>query len=177
MRTSNVADAAAQEELADSLDISQVPGSTELIYITPTARASKFTKAAVKSIRWAFIKFQKTGEDLLTDATTSAYQSRKNDTERAIRESGAQILELSKEFGTTDLKSAIDQKTMQINEVEAQINALNMRLAEIPPTDQNPGAVPLTPLSVKLAGTAITALLTDWPSASSAMRRRSSPWL
>lgn len=138
-------DAAAQEDLADSLDISQVPGSTELIYITSTARESKFTKAAVKSILWAFIKFQKTGEDLLTDATKDAYQSRKNDTERAIRESGAQILELSKEFGTTDLKSAIDQKTMQINEVEAQINALNMRLAEIPPTDQNPGAVPLTP--------------------------------
>jgi capsular exopolysaccharide synthesis family protein len=138
-------DAQSQEDLADSLDISQVPGSTELIYITSTHRESKFTKAAVKSILWAFIQFQQTDQDRLTDATTAAYQARKNDTERAIRESGAQILELSKEFGTTDLKSAIDQKSMQINEVEAQINALDMRLAEIPVETPSPGTVPLTP--------------------------------
>ncbi len=138
-------DPQSQEDLADSLDISQVPGSTELIYITSTHRESKFTKAAVKSILWAFIQFQQSDQDRLTDATTAAYQARKNDTERAIRESGAQILELSKEFGTTDLKSAIDQKSMQINEVEAQINALDMRLAEIPTESPSKDAVPLSP--------------------------------
>jgi polysaccharide biosynthesis transport protein len=122
----------AQEELLESLDVSQEPGSTELLYITSTHRSGAFTKAAVQSILDAFSKFSEDNDRLEQEATTATYRDSKNQVERAIRDAQDRILELSKEFGTTDLKTAIDLKTLQINEVDAQITSLTMRLAELP---------------------------------------------
>lgn len=135
----------AQETLRDSLDISQVPGSTDLLYITSTARSSDLTKAAVKSILQAFSNFGQTDDARALDATTSAYRDRKNQIERTIKDAKEQLIELSKDFGTTDLSTIINQKRAQIADVDAQIAELETRLSEMPVGSDPAAPTPLTP--------------------------------
>lgn len=120
-----------QRDYLASLEIRESPTSPELIDVSSTHEEKRFTQAVVKSLLKAYQTLHQEEEDRASDSQGRALRERRTQINAKINELNAQILDLSREFGTPDLQSALEQRTRQIDQLDEQIQRAKLREAEL----------------------------------------------
>ncbi len=120
-----------QRDLLASLEIRESPTSPELIEVSSTHEEKRFTQAVVKSLLKAYQTLHQEEEDRASDSQGRALRERRTQINAKINELNAQILDLSREFGTPDLGSALEQRTRQIDQLDEQIQRIKLREADL----------------------------------------------
>lgn len=121
----------ARRDYLASLEIRESPTSPELIEVSSIHEEKRFTQAVVKSLLKAYQTLHQEEEDRASDSQGRALRERRTQINAKINELNAQILDLSREFGTPDLQSALEQRTRQIDQLDEQIQRAKLREAEL----------------------------------------------